>query len=122
MLHFNLGRIVVDQLSEDIELRRAPSAAYDEHGRFIELAPVSETIKANVQPATQKDLVQVSEGTKVKGGIKIFSTTRLYTASVDERRQPDVIVWRGDEYKIVTVDEWVGVGNYYMALAVRVGQ
>jgi hypothetical protein len=118
---FNLGRLVY-ALSEEVELRRHPSSAYDEHGRFVELDPEVSYIDAAVQPAAQKDLVQVPEGRKLKGGIKIFSTEQLFTASVEDRRQPDKIVWQGDEYEIVTVNEWNKDGNYYRSLALRVGQ
>lgn len=112
----------VQMASESVTLKRTPAGAYDEHGRYIELEPEETTIQASVQPAKQGELVRLPEGRRVRGGVKIFTTTELFTASVEDQRQPDIIVWQGVEWEVDAVDNWEGPGEYYKALATRKGQ
>ena len=108
--------------SESVQLKRTPAGAYDEHGRYIELEPETTTIQAAVQPAKQEELVRAEEGRRVRGGVKIYTETELFTASVEDQRQADVIVWDGIEWEVEEVNDWEGPGDYYKVLAVRKGQ
>ena len=88
------------------------SGDWDE-GRFI---PTEETIsiRANVQPASVHELEQLPEGDRIKGLLLIVTTERLYITSdkQDEERVSDEIVWHGNRYKIMKVDDWSCHGFY----------
>jgi hypothetical protein len=101
-------------------LRRLPGT-YDENGRWMEGEPTVLDIIAVVQPLKSHEMVRVPEGRRTTGSVKLYSQTRLQTADAKKQRQPDRFCWNGDEYEVLSVDDW-SQGGYYKAIAVEVGQ
>ena len=113
---------VVPGFAHDVEIERPESGYYDENGEWIKAPSELITIRASVQTTKDKDLVDVDEGRRVKGSIKLYSCEELKTASVDGRTQPDIVHWNGDRYQIEKVENWSFYGDYYKAIAVRMDQ
>ncbi len=76
-------------------------------------------IEASVQPLTQKELQLLPEGARTQGRVKIYTQTELLTAEVSECKMPDRIRYRGVEYLVKEVDDWVDAGGYFKAIGVR---
>ncbi len=118
---FNI-RSVVPSLSDPFTVERAPSGTYDDNGLWQEQP--AETFEAcgSIQTMTDEDLQKLPEGRRLRGGIKIYTTSELLTANVDEKRQPDVVLWDGARWQVEKIDDWNHYAGYYKVLAVRMGQ
>lgn len=115
-------RSVVPMFSDLVEVSRPASGTYDEHGRWQEGPSNEFEICASVQTATDKDLQKLPEGRRLRGGIRVYTTSELLTASVDEKRQPDVLTWDGAQWQVEQIDDWFEVAGYYKVIATRMGQ
>lgn len=72
-----------------------------------------------IQPASDREHEQVPEGERVAGSISIYSATALYTTyGGDPSGLSDIVTWRGDDYRIVSVGPYQDFG-FFKALAVR---
>lgn len=70
-----------------------------------------------------KVIVQTPEGDTIKGAINVYSleqinTTVLAKNSSERDQVSDEVIWRGESYKVMSVDPYVDFG-YYHALAIR---
>jgi hypothetical protein len=75
------------------------------------------------QPASAKDLQLLPEGRRSVGAAVAFATEDLRTEDVDTGASADIIVREdGSEWEVVLVDDWLPQGNYWRALAQRVGR
>jgi hypothetical protein len=61
-----------------------------------------------VTAATPNELVRLEDMTHGRRTIKIYTRFRLQAASVG--RQPDLVVWRGDSYVVITFDPYANFG------------
>jgi len=112
---------VAKRYSKPVVIQRSKPGAHDEHGRWKE-APTEEiSIDAVVQPARGKELQRLPEGRRTSESIKVYTTTPLFSAEVEDQNQPDILVWQGKKYQIETIDNWEEYGDYYKALALKVG-
>lgn len=69
--------------------------------------------------ASGNDLDQVPEGDRVKGAMMFHSTAILYETHADGTPGlSDTIVWRGQNYRLITVAPFADWG-YYRAIGVR---
>ncbi len=112
---------VVTNFAKKISVQRSLPGAHDEHGRWQEQAKEELSIDAVVQPARGQELQRLPEGRRTSETIKVYTTTKLLSAEVDTQNQPDVLVWQGREYQVETIDPWDEYGNYFKALALKVG-
>jgi hypothetical protein len=72
-----------------------------------------------IVPAGSQDLDQVPEGDRVTGAMAIYTQTPLYrTHATPTPGLSDLIVWRGEEYRIAHVFPYQDFG-FYKAVAVR---
>lgn len=82
------------------------------------------TIKAEIQPASYKDLLRLDEGLRTSEVIVIFTKTQLMVLGEDaqknETKPPDTIVYKNKTYQIERCEDWERQGNYWEALARKV--
>lgn len=77
------------------------------------------TLHGVVSVARARDLQMVPEGDRVGGAMVFHSTLPIYTTRVNpDQGISDVILWRGERYKVSTLLPYVDYG-YYSAVAVR---
>lgn len=102
--------------SETYKLKRRQPGHYDENGRWSPNPIEVSDIKANVQPVLGKELDQVPEGRRNRATIKIYTIDQLYsvTTKTGEKRQPDIIEYKGEDYEIFQVWDW---GVYFKSMA-----
>lgn len=62
------------------------------------------TIQASVQPMSGKDMVTAPEGRRIDDMIKVYADVELKQADTGTNQQPDLIVWRGYAYEVVSID------------------
>lgn len=77
-------------------------------GRFTETK--TETLKATgiMQPATPEQLEFFPEGERREGQMVFYTKQTLYLTEGD--RVSDVLIWRGEEYKIINLNRWQDYG------------
>ena len=73
----------------------------------------------SIQPPNPEELDQIPEADRVTGIIAIHSTQPIYETNVEMTYGiSDIVVWHGNQYRIVKVYPWQDYG-YWKAVAVR---
>jgi hypothetical protein len=90
------------------------------HWKWIAPRTSSFTITASVQPVTGRDLDRLPEAMRAKEVLEIYTATELLTSSATQ--DTDHVSIDGDSYEVHTVERWNNLGNYYRALATRLGR
>lgn len=96
-------------------------------GAFV--AGVWQDISTNVnsygamQPAGDREINMVPEGDRVTGMVALWSSQPLYTTGTNGGSDPtahisDVVVWHGQNYRVLAVRPWYDNG-YWKAVATR---
>jgi hypothetical protein len=104
---------------------RPPGGTYDQNGRWQSYDRYQFQVQAVVEPFRPDPsftLMHPEEGRRIKGAIKIFCTEELKSADVDEQSQPDIVLWKNNEYQVEEVTDWSDYGGYYQVMAVKMGQ
>lgn len=114
--------MVVPSYSKSVTVLRKPEGTYDEHGRWQQQEPQSFPIQGSVQIAKPEDLVDVEEGRRTGGAIKVYTDRELRTASVEDGTQPDIIQWNNKRYLVEQVSNWDELGGYFKVIALKMGQ
>jgi hypothetical protein len=110
---------VVDTFSDNYTVTRSGLISYDQNGDPVTGSTGTLTIRACVQPIMGRDLMRMPEGWRTQELLAIFTTTELFTkASANE---PDTISVNGVNYQIQQVERWADLGNYWRAVAMKVG-
>lgn len=112
----------------NIDLIRTDTGGYyNDDGIYIKNGTTRRTIVANVQPATNKDMELLLDGSRTIRAIKVFTDEILYsdqqeTEYTDERKG-DVLIVDGVPFLVVRCDAWhSNVINHYESLATEVGE
>jgi hypothetical protein len=71
-----------------------------------------------VRVASQKDIMMTPEGDVIKGDRVFHSVNPLYTTSAEHARSSDILIWEGQPYRVMRVDNASNFG-YYKAICVR---
>lgn len=76
----------------------------------------------NMQPASPRQLAQVAEGDRTSEMLSLRTRMALYLTHVidanpNEGYVSDELVWRGNRYKVVSVDGWHDFGFCHAILA-----
>ena len=114
----NMGHVIEDAVVA-IEIVRALStpmfkgraAMAPQESRFI--------IHASVQPIGRTDLLQLPEGMREDGAIKLYTEIELFTVRQSEAKVPDRFDYRGATYEVSLIDDWKDFGNYFKVIATR---
>lgn len=79
------------------------------------------TIKANVQPATKYQTLQLPEADRTKASIAIWTVSELRVQREGTGGNgADLISWNGEVWEVMQVERWqMGVLDHYHAIAVR---
>lgn len=96
-------------------------------GVWTEGTPIEIEMIGVISVASSKDLRQVPEGDRITGAMVFHSLKQIYTTRVGSgtgRRATttgisDKILWRTEEYKIVSVSPYIDYG-YYKAIGERI--
>jgi len=118
----DLSRVAVSPYLNAQTLRVFRSYGSFVAGRWteVEQIPPSFDVAGVAYPSSEKELAQVPEGDRIKGGITFVTVEKLNTTAV---RPPagisDKIEWNGKLYKILSIFTYSDYG-YYASMAERV--
>lgn len=118
----NLATVIHSpMLSQGITIKR--SSGIWEDGEFVSdgIPPSTLHLRGIVTVASGRDLSMVPEGDRQSGAMKVLTTERLYVTGEinDSSNFSDILVWRGEEYRIYSVTPDADYG-FYRAIAMRV--
>jgi hypothetical protein len=94
------------------------TGAYDNEGIWQDHSQNILTIQASVQPATAEEMSHNAEGERIDGAIRIYTTTELRSSDNQLPGTADIVVYRGERWKVTTVWQWGDYG-YFKAIAGR---
>lgn len=84
-------------------------------GVWVEGSETIITIQASIQPLSLEDMQATTEGRRLSDSVKMYTDSDL--KAVDDKganQQPDVLVWRGRDYEIVSKGAYqMGVISHY---------
>lgn len=83
-------------------------------GRWVQ-TETELTFTGPIQPATEKEIIQVPEGDRISEILVFYSTQEIYTTN--NTGTSDEIEWSGNRYKVEKVERY-GDNGYYKALAI----
>lgn len=90
-------------------------------GRFAETDQPVLTLTGVVIPASAKEIMQFPEGDRDVGMMKFYSDQQMYVTHRDDGSgnagTSDEIVWNGQRYRVVNVNQYSDYG-YYCAFGV----
>ncbi len=118
----NLATVIHSpMLSQGITIKR--SSGIWEDGDFVSdgILPSTLHLRGIVTVASARDLSMVPEGDRQSGAMKVLTTERLYVTGEinDSSNFSDILVWRGEEYRIYSVTPDADYG-FYRSIAMRV--
>lgn len=74
------------------------------NGVWVPGGEVPEMIYATIQPLSDQDLINLPAGRRASDMVKVYTKTRLTTVEdAGENKQPDKILWDGDQYEITAI-------------------
>lgn len=89
-------------------------------GVFVPGTRSTLTIEASIQPATGEDMITAPEGRRLQDMVKAYTSSDLLQGEESTGQQPDIIVWRGYGYEVVSIDaRQMGVIDHYKVFASR---
>lgn len=108
-------------------IRTDTGGYYNDDGIYINNGTTRRTIVANVQPANNKDMELLPDGSRTIRAIKVFTDEILYSDQQEteytEERKGDVLIVDGVPFLVVRCDTWhSNVINHYESLAIEVGE
>lgn len=92
------------------------------NGRYVDGAPSTFDIVASIQPTTPQDLLRLPEGLRTKDSVTIWTDTLLRMALAPSGYKADVVEYQGQAYEVQTIWNWAESGEFYKAVAQKVGQ
>lgn len=111
----------IDRFASDYTVRR-PGATTYVAGFPQQASATTRTVRAMVRPATGRDLERLPEGDRANETKRIWATSELFGVDVQGGRAADVFEIDGDDWELRVVWTSQPQGNYWSALAQRVGQ
>lgn len=110
----------IELCSSRVSVTRQAGASKVNSSGWAEDAPTRTfDITISLQPMNQKELKALPEGDRVEGRLKGYTETRLETVNTSECKQPDEFRFQDVNYKVVKVDPWPELANYFRVEAVR---
>lgn len=79
--------------------------------KFVKNPPVTFKALASPQPASADDLQILSEGDREKSIIKFICNKAVYTTRDRDGLPSDVIIWKGQRYRVINAADWNQFGH-----------
>lgn len=116
-----IGKII-RTFDESVVIRRGGTPSIDPlTGRLIQPIPPSttETIKAAIYPATERDARLLPEGSRVRASIVLFAEVRLDSNDKKLNKIGDIVEYNGEDFEIFKSEDWNNLGTFYKHIAIK---
>lgn len=85
--------VAIDGEAVNVSLKRKAAGHYDDDGNFVPAAETTATIRAAVQPASGRELMDLPEGLREEARWLVWSRSEI--------RIDDTIVHRGQPFRVM---------------------
>lgn len=120
MARINVSRVIASpRIAQHYSVLRTLGSW--QKGKFVLADPEELDFFGTVTVAREKDLSIVPEGDRIKGAMCFHAPKEIFITHKDEDNQSgisDIILWRGNHYRIVAVAPEIDYG-YYKAIGER---
>lgn len=113
----SLGADVIEAVPVTVERFPAPAVVA---GRAEQGPAVLVTVRAQIQPATGRDLLLLEEGMRTRETVAVFALDKIRTLDDATGTPADIIRHAGERYQVKTVHDWYTSGGFYKGVAVKV--
>ncbi len=117
----NVSRVVTSpMLSQTVQVQRTGKGTWVDG---VYNAGEAETLsfKGIVTQASSRDMEQVPEGDRQKGSIRVLATVPLYITGETGSNFSDIVVYKGERYKVQSVTH-DGDYGFYRAICTRLAK
>ena len=117
----NVSRVVTSpMLSQTVQVQRTGKGTWVDG---VYNAGEAETLsfKGIVTKASSRDMEQVPEGDRQKGSIRVLATVPLYITGETGSNLSDIVVYKGERYKVQSVTH-DGDYGFYRAICTRLAK
>lgn len=119
MSTFDLSGVVESLFVETIVIeRRGATTRVD--GDVVEPLPTKIRMRANVQPASPRDLSRLPEGDRTGEVILVLTAKRVRTGDLQTKVQPDVVCYDRKRFEVLAVEDWSRQSGQFETLARKV--
>lgn len=106
--------------ADTVSVRRRAAGSYNPAtGEYAPAADQVVSLTAHIQPASPRQMLALPEGQRTAETLVVFSGSELRAASSPGGADGDVLTWRGEEFAVISVEQWKEMGDFYKALAQR---
>lgn len=117
----NVSRVVTSpMLAQTVQVQRTGKGAWVD-GVYTPGKAEAMSFKGIVTQASSRDMEQVPEGDRQKGAIRVLSTVPLYITGEAGSNLSDIVVYRGERYKVQSVTH-DGDYGFYRAICTRLAK
>lgn len=117
----NVARVVTSpMLAQTVQVQRTGKGAWVD-GVYTPGESGTLSFKGIVTQASSRDMEQVPEGDRQKGTIRVLSTVPLYITGEAGSNLSDIVVYRGERYKVQSVTH-DGDYGFYRAICTRLAK
>lgn len=117
----NVARVVTSpMLAQTVQVQRTGKGAWVD-GVYTPGEAETMSFKGIVTQASSRDMEQVPEGDRQKGTIRVLSTVPLYITGETSSNLSDIVVYRGERYKVQSVTH-DGDYGFYRAICTRLAK
>jgi hypothetical protein len=111
---------LIDAVAVPVVVTRTGPGARGADGRWVAGATSTFTMPAAVQPAKPDELLDLPEGQRTRGALKIYADAELRTADEETGVGADVITYGGRDYQVRAAEYLAGFGlAAFKAIATR---
>ena len=102
---------------KSITATRKSAGAYVD-GVWVEGSETAFTFYGSKQSLSGDDMLSLPEGRRNRETYLIYTSTELIAGDVDNKINPDIVVFDGVDFEIINVEPWQnGIYNHYKAVA-----
>lgn len=110
---------VIELFGEDFTLKRTPrGAGVNAAGVYVQGTTVTSTVRGHVQPKSGASQDREASGVDTDDMMNFWCTSELFSSN-SPTYLPDIIVVRGQDYEVDSVNDWGALGNYWKATLSR---
>ena len=114
----NVSEAITSDTAEIVTVKRVTPGSYVE-GLFVPGSESTFKTVCSVQQPSPKMLENLASGIRKTDVMVFYSKKKIRTGDERDGTSPDIILYRGNEYRVIQEAVWVAYG-YYNVMGVRI--
>lgn len=116
-----LRGLIAAFMTETYRVQRMGGDGTYVEGTYVPGRQTQLQVRGSLQPLSPREVLQLPEGERVRATYKFYTDGVLITSREAGERRADVVVVRGEQFKVMSVERWDGTAiPYWKAILARV--